>query len=76
MKRAISLIWEGLRAEWCSLTHGGGHILRDPLDRVNWQCAKCGRWAEPVSPEDEARGLARASDEWRRAALQPGERQG
>ena len=56
--------WSGLNpislpriiaAEWCAWTHGGGHILRDPSGRVNWQCAKCGRWADPVPLEDERR---------------------
>jgi hypothetical protein len=27
--------------------------MRDPSNRVNWQCAKCGRWATPVPLEDE-----------------------
>ena len=46
-------IIEGLRDLWCDYTHGGGHIERDPLGRVNWQCDKCGRWSTPVPPEDE-----------------------
>jgi hypothetical protein len=50
----LRLIWEGLVDLWCEWTHGGGHIERDPLGRVNWQCNKCGRWADPVSAEDEA----------------------
>lgn len=45
---------EGLAALWCEWTHGGGYILRDPSGRVNWQCSKCGRWAQPVSETDEA----------------------
>ena len=53
VKRALA-VWDGLAGEWCRLTHGGGHIQRDPTGRVNWQCNKCGRWAEPVSQEDEA----------------------
>jgi len=44
---------ERLRVFWCSWTHGGGQILRDPSDRINWQCLKCGRWSTPVSHEDE-----------------------
>lgn len=56
VKRALA-IWDGLAAEWCRLTHGGGHIQRDPTGCVNWQCNKCGRWAEPAhvthSPKDE-----------------------
>jgi hypothetical protein len=54
--------WEGVASEWCRLTHGGGHILRDPSDRVNWQCAKCGRWAEPVGEADEKAVTDRASE--------------
>lgn len=36
-----------LKALWCELTHSGGWIMRDPSGRVNWQCKKCGRWADP-----------------------------
>ena len=50
----IRLILDGIASEWCSFTHGGGKIMRDPSGRVNWQCCKCGRWAEPVSEGDEA----------------------
>ena len=39
-----------LKEFWCSWTHGGGHIKRDSQDRINWQCQKCGRWADPVLP--------------------------
>lgn len=48
MTERLHLIWAGLADLWCDWTHGGGHILRDPLGRVNWQCARCGRWADPV----------------------------
>lgn len=41
----MSVILDGIAAEWCRFTHGGGHIMRDPSGRVNWQCNKCGRWA-------------------------------
>ncbi len=51
----MSVFLDGLRSEWCSLTHGGGFILRDPLGRINWQCKKCGRWANPVPLNDEKR---------------------
>lgn len=51
----IKRLWPGLVDLWCSWTHGGGIILRDPSGRVNWQCNKCGRWAEPVSEADERR---------------------
>jgi hypothetical protein len=45
---------EALREFWCEFTHGGGFIMRDKLGRINWQCAKCGRWGVPISAEDEA----------------------
>lgn len=38
---------------WCGWTHGGGDIKRDPYMRINWQCRKCGRWAEPVDLQTE-----------------------
>lgn len=56
---ALRQISRGIAAEWCSWTHGGGRIERDPSGRVNWQCSKCGRWAEPVSHADEANLLDR-----------------
>lgn len=40
--------------QWCAWTHGGGIIKRDDQGRINWQCSKCGRWAEPVPLRDEA----------------------
>jgi hypothetical protein len=52
--KALLHIWRGLQDLWCGYTHGGGHVLRDSSGRINWQCAKCGRWDTPVSPEDEA----------------------
>lgn len=33
---------------WCSWFHGGGHIKRNPKGEIDWQCAKCGRWAGGV----------------------------
>jgi len=45
---------------WCAWTHGGGHIVRDNLGRVNWQCAKCGRWADAV-PADVENALVAAA---------------
>lgn len=39
----------------CSWFHGGGSIKRDQLGRINWQCAKCGRWADPVPLDVEHR---------------------
>lgn len=44
-----------LRRWLCDWTHGGGQVKRDAEGRINWQCSKCGMWAEPVSLEDEAR---------------------
>ena len=44
----------------CSWFHGGGSIKRDPLGRINWQCKKCGRWADPVPLEQEKRMTDRA----------------
>lgn len=44
---------ERLRKFWCDWTHCGGRVKRDPNGRINWQCDKCGRWAEPVPPENE-----------------------
>lgn len=49
----LRLILDGIASEWCNLTHGGGHIERDPSGRVNWQCNKCGRWAQPVPEQEE-----------------------
>ena len=51
-------IIEGFRDLWCGWTHGGGQILRDPLDRINWQCCRCGRWSTPVPAEDERKMVA------------------
>lgn len=50
---------ERIKEFWCSWFHGGGDIKRDHLDRINWQCAKCGRWADPVPLEDEHRQTAK-----------------
>lgn len=61
MEATMKPVWSGLVELWCSWTHGGGHILRDTAGRVNWQCAKCGRWAEPVSEADEKAATDRAS---------------
>ena len=38
---------------WCDLTHGGGEIRRDLDWKINWQCKKCGRWADPVETKTE-----------------------
>ena len=46
-----------LKDFWCSWTHGGGHIKRDSLDRINWQCQKCGRWADPIPLEQEQKTI-------------------
>jgi len=42
-----------LTSWWCDWFHGGGIIKRDSADRINWQCAKCGRWADPVPVDVE-----------------------
>ena len=42
-----------MRKWWCSWFHGGGEIKRDCYDRINWQCSKCGRWADPVDKQTE-----------------------
>lgn len=39
---------------WCDWFHGGGHVTRDATGCINWQCARCGRWADPVPLEVEA----------------------
>ena len=49
-----------LKALWCELFHGGGTVKHDSLDRINWQCGKCGRWADPVPLEQEQRMTTRA----------------
>lgn len=54
MKAALQNLRDGIAAEWCSLTHGGGWVMRDPLGRINWQCQKCGRWSDPVPLTEEA----------------------
>lgn len=43
----------------CSWFHGGGDIKRDELGRINWQCRKCGRWADPTPLEVEHRQTAK-----------------
>ena len=40
-----------MRKWWCSWFHGGGTIKRDCYDRINWQCSKCKRWADPVDKQ-------------------------
>jgi hypothetical protein len=49
----LETVLDGIASEWCRATHGGGQIMRDPSGRVNWQCSKCGRWAQPVPEQDE-----------------------
>jgi hypothetical protein len=48
------------REAWCSWTHGGGDIKRDSVGRINWQCRRCGRWADPVPLTEEAAMTASA----------------
>lgn len=54
---------------WCAYTHGGGRIERDPLGRINWRCAKCGRWSIPVETQAEAAAVAEREAEIARLAL-------
>lgn len=63
---SLRLILDGIAVEWCNLTHGGGHIERDPSGRVNWQCNKCWRWATPVDTEDERRAIEADIQRYRR----------
>lgn len=44
----------------CDWFHGGGHVKRDASGRINWQCDRCGRWADPVSEDDERVVVRRA----------------
>jgi hypothetical protein len=66
---ALQRLIYGLADLWCGRTHGGGWIMRDPSGRVNWQCNKCGRWADPVSAEAEAAmtdaAISRAAEDTR-----------
>lgn len=59
-------VLDWLAREWCRWTHGGGDIKRDPLDRINWQCRKCGRWSDWVPPEEERAEVERALRERRK----------
>lgn len=53
-------MWQFLKATWCDMTHGGGRIERDHLGRINWRCAKCGRWSNsPVPLRDETEMIDR-----------------
>jgi hypothetical protein len=49
----FSKISAAIQEAWCSTTHAGGYVKRDAQGRINWQCARCGRWGDPVSIEDE-----------------------
>ena len=40
---------------WCDHFHGGGDIKRDSADRINWQCRRCGRWADSATTREEER---------------------
>lgn len=56
-----------LKNLWCEWTHGGGHIERDPLGQINWQCAKCGRWSDhPVPVQTERQVVAAHASRMRR----------
>lgn len=41
---------------WCDHFHGGGDIKRDSADRINWQCRRCGRWADSTATREPPRG--------------------
>ena len=56
-----------LRDLWCNVVHGGGHIKRDDQGRINWQCATCGRWSDPVPLEEENELIGRDIDAARKA---------
>ena len=58
-----------LKEFWCAWTHGGGGITRDGAGRINWQCARCGRWSVPVSHEDERKVADSEIERYRRRAL-------
>lgn len=40
-------VYKYLTVFYCEHFHGGGHIIRDNSGKINWQCAKCGRLADP-----------------------------
>ena len=46
-----------LKKLWCEWTHGGGHIERDELGRINWRCARCGRWSDWPVPLAEEKAM-------------------
>ena len=53
-------MFDWLKKAWCGVAHGGGRIDRDSLGRINWQCARCGRWSDyPVDRNDERREVDR-----------------
>jgi len=54
-----------IKSAWCAWTHGGGRIERDEMGRINWQCAKCGRWSDsPIPVETERYMTDRAIARW------------
>lgn len=48
-------LWQQIKRAWCETFHEGGYVTRDSLGRINWKCDTCGRWANPVSIEEERR---------------------
>lgn len=58
-----------LKRFWCDWFHGGGDIKRDKRDRINWQCRKCGRWADPVTPGDEVAVASAGLEQLERATV-------
>ena len=46
-------LFERIKYEWCRMFHVSGYIIQDPTGQLNWQCAKCGRWANPIPSGDE-----------------------
>lgn len=54
MKTIFIKIKEFISVVICDFFHIGGTIKRNNLERINWQCDTCGRWANnPVSIKDE-----------------------
>lgn len=51
---------EWLSRTWCAWMHGGGQIERDAHGRIDWRCARCGRWSgKPVPLTDEQKVVDR-----------------
>ncbi|WPZ30742.1 hypothetical protein T8A63_07200 [Sulfitobacter sp. OXR-159] len=61
-------IWDRIKRAWCERFHAGGYVCRDRLGRINWKCDTCGRFANPVTHEDERRVVDAKIEEYRRAS--------